>query len=83
MQGKRMRKLEALPDYKPMPPVLTRDFHIDAFIDGDWKTVATAKENFHRLLRLPFPSVTTTRLRFVLDQSWGAPKAHLFAWDVL
>ena len=83
MQGKRMRKLEALPDYKPMPPVLTRDFHIDAFIDGEWKTVATAKENFHRLLRLSFQSVTTTRLRFVLDQSWGAPKAHLFAWDVL
>lgn len=82
-QGKRMRKLEALKDYKPMPPVLIRDFHLDAWIDGQWKTIATASENFHRLVRINHETITTNKIRLVADKTWGAPKAHVFAWDVI
>ncbi|MBR2031546.1 MAG: hypothetical protein IKA04_04950, partial [Alistipes sp.] len=49
---------------------------------GEWKTVATVKDNYRRLVKLNFDEVETDAVRIVVDKTWGAPKAHIFAFDV-
>ena len=81
-RGKRMPKLEGLSDYHEMPDVLTRSFHIDVYKEGAWHTVHSETEVIHRLVRFNIPSVSTTKLRLVIDATWGASKAHVFAMDI-
>ena len=98
VRGKRMRKLEETTERIKMPSEMARDFHIQVRVPatskkqakeyaanpaaGEWKTVATVKDNFRRLVKLPFNSVETDGVRIVVDQTWGADKAHIFAFDV-
>ena len=98
VRGKRMRKLEETTERIPMPSEMAREFHIQVRVPaankkqakeyaanpaaGEWKTVATVKDNFRRLVKLPFDAVETDGVRIVVDQTWGADKAHIFAFDV-
>ena len=70
------------PEPRTVPPSLTRAFRIEAReSDGSWRTLARVQENHLRLVRLE-TSVRTTAIRFVPEATWGAERAHLFAWDV-
>ena len=98
VRGKRMRKLEETTERIPMPSEMAREFHIQVRVPaankkqakeyaanpaaGEWKTVTTVKDNFRRLVKLPFDAVETDGVRIVVDQTWGADKAHIFAFDV-
>ena len=98
VRGKRMRKLEETTERIKMPSEMAREFHIQVRVPaankkqakeyaanpaaGEWKTVATVKDNFRRLVKLPFDAVETDGVRIVVDQTWGADKAHIFAFDV-
>ncbi|MBR0458929.1 MAG: FAD-dependent oxidoreductase [Victivallales bacterium] len=79
---KRMRKLEALPDRKPMPPMLARTFRLEASVDGAWRTLAR-EDNFHaRLYRKTFPTIQTAAVRLVIERAWGPlPFAHVFCLE--
>lgn len=69
------------PDQR-VPATLVRAFRIDALDQtGNWSTVFRTENNHQRLVRAAIPC-TTAALRFVPESTWGAPKAHLFAWDV-
>ena len=83
VRGKRMRKLEATTDVKPMPPMLARSCRLEACINGAWHTITTLKDIHHRMERVSFPPVSATALRLVINETWGAPKAHVFALDAL
>ena len=45
-------------------------------------TVAQVKDNYKRLVKLSFDSVQTDAVRIVVEKTWGAEKAHVFAFDV-
>ena len=79
---KRMRKLETLPDRKEMPPMLVREFHVDALVRGEWKTIVREKEVRCRMYRRTWDPLEVTAVRFVADDVWGAEKkAHIFTLE--
>jgi len=98
IRGKRMRKLEETSERSPMPSEMARDFRVEVRLPakskkdskifaknpnaGEWKTVATVKDNFRRLVKLEFDAVQTDAVRIVVDKTWGSEKAHIFAFDV-
>ena len=98
VRGKRMRKLEETSEHIPMPSEMVRDFRVEVRVPaadkkgrklqaadpmaGEWKTVATVKDNYRRLVKLDFDAVETDGVRIVVDKTWGADKAHIFAFDV-
>ena len=82
-RGKRMRKLEATTERVPMPAPMAKSFRIEAWIDGGWQTLTTCSDNWRRLVKVGFEPVKTKKLRLVVTETWGAPKAHVFAFDVL
>ena len=43
--------------------------------------IARSDNNHHRLARLPV-AVEAKAVRLILEATWGAPSAHLFAFDV-
>jgi hypothetical protein len=65
-----------------VPPSMLKAFRIEARQDnGEWATVAQVENNRKRLLRLPV-QVETTAIRFIPEATWGAPEAHVFAFEV-
>ena len=65
-----------------VPATMTRAFRIEALTDdGSWRMVTRENNNYQRLLRLPL-DVETVAVRLLPEQTWGAPIAHLFAWEV-
>ena len=98
VRGKRMRKLEATTERMPMPSEMVKAFKVQVRVPattrkdrklnaadpaaGEWQTVAEVKDNFRRLVKLSFDSVQTDAVRIVVDETWGAEKAHIFAFDV-
>ena len=98
VRGKRMRKLEATTERVEMPSEMARDFLVQVRVPaknrkerrlfaadssaGEWITVAQVKDNYKRLVKLSFDSVQTDAVRIVVEKTWGAEKAHIFAFDV-
>ena len=98
VRGKRMRKLEETTERAPMPKEMVKEFRVEVRVPakdkktqkeyaknpeaGEWKTVATVKENFRRLVKVEFDAVETDAVRIVVDKTWGAMEAHIFAFDV-
>jgi hypothetical protein len=68
--------------HQTVPASLVKAFRIEARGgDGGWTVVHRTEANHQRLVR--FPLKTRARaVRLVPEFTWGAPKAHLFAWDV-
>jgi len=64
------------------PETVTRSLRIEALGEHDgWRTVARVADNWQRMVRIPL-DVTTRGIRLVPEGTWGAPEAHLFAFDV-
>ena len=83
VRGKRMRKLEATPEYCKMPSEMAQDFHVEVLVGKEWVKVAEVNDNWRRLSRVSFEPVQAKGIRLVVDSTWGAEKAHVFAFDVL
>ena len=81
-RDKRMRKMEALPDRKEMPPMLVRRFHVDALRGGSWETILTEKDVHCRMYRAAWGPAEVSAVRFTADEVWGgADKAHIFTLE--
>ncbi|HHX38503.1 MAG TPA: FAD-dependent oxidoreductase [Armatimonadetes bacterium] len=65
-----------------VPETLVRTFRIEVRNEsGEWTLATRVEESHQRLVRVPV-NVTTSAIRFIPEATWGAPQAHLFAWDV-
>ncbi|MGI5885202.1 MAG: FAD-dependent oxidoreductase, partial [Candidatus Spyradocola sp.] len=62
-----------------VPPSMVRAFRVE---DESGRTLARVENNWHRLCRVELDAVVR-ELRFVPEETWGAPDAHLFALEVL
>ena len=98
VRGKRMRKLEATTERVEMPSEMARDFVVQVRVPaknkkerklfasdavaGEWVTVAQVKDNYKRLVKISFDPVQTDAVRIVVEKTWGAERAHVFAFDV-
>ena len=87
-----------IPERKEMPSEMVKAFKVQVRVPattrkqgkinaadpaaGEWQTVAEVKDNFRRLVKLPIDAVQTDAVRIVVDETWGAEKAHIFAFDV-
>ena len=67
-----------------MPPMMPRAFDIEVLDStSGWICVAQVRDNHQRLVRLPLSSSGVSRgVRFVVRESWGADRVHVFAFDV-
>ena len=83
VRSKRMRKLEATTERVEIPNMMTRGYRIEALVGKEWKTVYSEDNNYLRLRKVSFDPVQTKQLRLVVTETWGAPKAHIFAFDAL
>ncbi len=68
-------------DFVP-PPSLIRTFRIEARRpDGSWQTVARVENTHQRLVRVKLEAEAAA-VRLIPEATWGAPDAHVFAWEV-
>ena len=78
-QGRFHRALADRP--RAVPATLVRAFRIDRLdADGAWKPEAEVTDNHQRLVRVPL-NCRARGLRLVPLSTWGAPDAHVFAFD--
>ena len=78
-QGRYYRALADKP--RAVPETLVRSFRIDRLdADGAWRREAEVTDNHQRLVRVPL-NCRAQGLRLVPLSTWGAPDAHVFAFD--
>ena len=78
-QGRFHRALADRP--RAVPATLVRAFRIDRLdADGVWRREAEVADNHQRLVRVPL-NCRARGLRLVPLSTWGAPDAHVFAFD--
>jgi len=83
VRSKRMRKLEATTERVDFPAMMAKGFKVEARVGGKWQTVYTDNENYLRLRKVMFDKVKADAMRLVVTSTWGAPNAHVFAFDAL
>jgi len=82
-QGKNMPCCYPL-DAEPLAPpsTLIKAFRLEAETSpGSWQTIFHTERSYQRLVRIPL-RLMASGLRFIPEETWGAPDAHLFAFDV-
>ncbi len=78
-QGRYYRALADKP--RAVPETLVRAFRIDRLdADGEWRREAEVTDNHQRFVRVPL-NCRAQGLRLVPLSTWGAPDAHVFAFD--
>ena len=78
-QGRYYRALADKP--RAVPETLVRSFRIDRLdADGTWRPEAETADNHRRLVRVPL-NCRARGIRLVPLSTWGAPDAHVFAFD--
>ncbi|MEK7475109.1 MAG: FAD-dependent oxidoreductase [Candidatus Coatesbacteria bacterium] len=63
------------------PETLVKSFHIECRDTAGAVRTFPAPESYQRLVRVPL-GITASSVRLVLDTTWGAERAHLFAFEV-
>ncbi|HLA85915.1 MAG TPA: FAD-dependent oxidoreductase [Thermoguttaceae bacterium] len=64
------------------PKTIVRAFRVEVMDgDGAWTVIARQDNNYQRLVRIHV-NVEARAIRFVPEQTWGAEKTHLFAFEV-
>jgi len=66
---------------RSVPDVMAKDFHIDGLVDGVWRTLHEARDNYQRLVRIPLGK-ELDGVRFVLDSTWGSDSTCLYAFYI-
>lgn len=65
-----------------VPSTLVRSFRLDVQdAAGVWRTVHREANNYQRLVRVSL-DVDATAVRLIPETTWGADRAHLFAFEV-
>mgnify|MGYP000073381952 CR=1 FL=1 len=65
-----------------VPESLIRTLRVELLDEkGNWTCHFRLTDNYQRLVRINL-DVTTKALRIIPEETWGAEKAHIFAWDL-
>lgn len=64
-----------------MPATMVKAFRIEVQdATGQWRIAHREENNYQRLVRVPLNN-NATAVRFIPEATWGADKAHLFAFE--
>lgn len=66
------------PTGKPAGEVTVRDYRVLAHVNGEWRPVAEAKDNFRRFRRHGFDAVTADKLRLEVTAARAGNEARLY-----
>jgi len=61
-----------------MPPQCVRDYQVQVQKDGQWVTVAEAKNNYQRRRIHRFPAAQTAKIRVLITATNGDPSARIY-----
>ncbi len=79
---KKMRCVEGVQACRRFAPYFTRNFRLEAKLDGVWQPLATIRDNHHRLVTPEFAPVAVTAVRLIPERTWGGDSARLFSFEV-
>jgi FAD dependent oxidoreductase len=65
-----------------LPEMLTKGFEIQAQNGGEWRTVYTDDNNFHRLVILEIAPFEAEAVRLKINSTWGDSKAHVYSFEI-
>jgi len=69
-------------ELKAVPACMTKVFRIEAEDKcGNWVEVFREDNNYQRLVLVSL-DIETSALRLICEDTWGAERVHLFAWNV-
>ena len=70
-------------EWTRVPASLVKSFRLEAMVEsGGWETVMREDENYQRLVEVPL-HLQARGLRLVVEQTWGAGKVRVFAFEPL
>lgn len=83
------RKKHNMPSNYPLnlgpaaaPKTLVRAFRVESLDEnGNWNVIVREENNYQRLVRIK-TGIQAQAVRFIPEVTWGADRAHVFAWDV-
>jgi hypothetical protein len=61
-----------------VPPTMPKALGIEGLVNGDWRGLWRADNNYQRLVRVPI-GCEVDGLRLTIESTWGAPKTRVFA----
>ncbi len=64
------------------PSSLVRSFKLEVEDSGSWREIYSCQQNWQRLLRLDLKGVKANALRLTPLETWGAPAARIFGFEV-
>ena len=71
----------ANPDGTKVPDAMVRVFRIEGLNNGRWETIARVVNNCQRHVRIPIHA-QVDGIRFVPEETWGAPETRLYMFNV-
>ncbi|MHC1695815.1 MAG: FAD-dependent oxidoreductase [Eubacteriales bacterium] len=63
------------------PARLTREYKVEAMLDGGWTTIREEGQNRRRLVKIPLPD-GTQRVRLTLKSAWCGERVYLYSASV-
>ncbi len=67
---------------KTIPECMTKSFRLEAEGEnGQWQVIFHEQNNYQRLIKIPL-DIKTIAVRLILEETWGAKRCHIFAWDL-
>ncbi len=58
--------------------LLVKSYEIDAYCDGEWKKIYEKNDNYHRFNSVTFDTVTASKLRVNVLETWGDTPARIY-----
>lgn len=69
-------------DWTRVPASLVKSFRLESLDEGGWREVYREDENFQRLVAVEL-QIEARGLRLIVEATWGAPQARVFAFEPL
>ena len=61
----------------PTPARLVKDYTVEVFCNGEWRTVAEVQNNIMRKRIHTFPTTVAEKIRITVGETWGDPCARI------
>ena len=65
-----------------LPEMLTQGFEIQAKNGGEWTTIFSETNNFHRLVTPGVETFEAEAVRLKINSTWGDSKAHIYSLEI-
>lgn len=57
---------------------LVKDYEVQAYVNQEWKVIASIRDNYQRLCVLNMENIVTDKIKIVFQETYGSPYAEVF-----